>query len=89
MASESDKSSGKDEGEVKSTPSIIKPKGRMRHRRWFLVLSDTKGTEATELYIFIFCTVLFPFLTIVDEKIFFSKACFNRQLRRKVFTGFG
>jgi 1,4-dihydroxy-2-naphthoate octaprenyltransferase len=28
MASESDKSTGKDEDEVKSTPSIIKPKGR-------------------------------------------------------------
>jgi hypothetical protein len=28
MASQGDKSTGKDEGEVKSTPSIIKPRGR-------------------------------------------------------------
>ena len=39
---------------MKSTPSII-----------LIFSTDTKGTK---LYIFIFCTVLFPFLTIVDEK---------------------
>jgi hypothetical protein len=37
------------------------------HRRWFLVLIQ-------KVQSFIFCTVLFPFLTIVDEKIFLSIA---------------
>ena len=77
MASQGDKSTGKDEGEVKSTPSI-----NQEVAPTLVSSTDTKGTK---LHIFIFCTVLFPFLTIVDEKMFFSKACFNRE-RRKVLS---
>jgi hypothetical protein len=78
MASQGDKSTGKDEGEVKSTPSI-----NQEVAPTLVSSTDTKGTK---LHIFIFCTVLFPFLTIVDEKIFLSiKACFNRQ-KRKVLS---
>ena len=75
MASQGDKSTGKDE--VKSTPSI-----NQEVAPTLVSSTDTKGTK---LHIFIFCTVLFPFLTIVDEKIFLSKACFNR-LKRKVLS---
>jgi hypothetical protein len=40
-------------------------------------LVSTTDTKSTKLHIFIFCTVLFPFLL--------SKACFNRE-RRKVLS---
>ena len=63
MASKGDESTGKDEGEVKISTPSISS-------------TDTKGTK---LYIFIFYTVLFPFLTIVDEKIFLSKACLEES----------
>ena len=36
MASQGDKSTGKDEGEVKCTPSIIKPRGRTAIGFYFL-----------------------------------------------------
>jgi hypothetical protein len=77
MASQGDKSTGKDEGEVKSTPSI-----NQEVAPTLVSSTDTKLTKGTKLHIFIFCTVLFPFLTIVDEKIFLSKACFNRLMRK-------
>ena len=70
MAGQGDESTGKDE--VKSTPSIYNQEVAPP----LVSSTDTKGTK---LYIFIFYTVLFPFLTIVDEKIFLSKACFNCQ----------
>jgi hypothetical protein len=67
-----------DESEVKSTLSIIyKPRGRssmpsIAPAPPLVSRTDTKGTKLN--YIFILCTVLFPFLTIVDEKIFLSKS---------------
>ena len=70
MAGQGDESTGKDEGEVKSTPSIYNQEVSPP----LVSSTDTKGT-----ILFIFYTVLFPFLTIVDEKIFLSKACFNCQ----------
>ena len=64
MASQGDESTGKDEGEVKSTPSIYN-----QYKRYKALYFDI-------LYCFV------PFLSIVDEKIFFSKACFNCQWRK-------
>jgi hypothetical protein len=63
------------EGELKSTPSI----NQEAHRRWFLVL--IRKVQSFIFLYFIVILVLFPFLTIVDEKIFLCKAFFNRQKR--------
>jgi hypothetical protein len=56
---------------VKATKRLEKMKATWNQT---LLVSCTKGTK---LYIFIFCTVLFPFLTIFYEKIFLFKACTN------------
>ena len=79
MASKGDESTGKDEGEVKISTAvnfIYKPRGNLKVAPPLVSSTDTKGTK---LYIFIFYTVLFPFLTIVDEKIFLSKACLEES----------
>jgi hypothetical protein len=64
MASQDDDSTRKDEGEVKSIPSnILNQEAPPPLVSLVLIL---------KVQSFIFCTVLFPFFTIVDEKVFLN-----------------